>query len=132
MPSVAAVESALVRIQRPKGRQLRFLQKHYDARARGLNAEKLAKAADNVTRVEGFKIGSNERELRATFGPPNVERPVNTSDLCTKGPANVRVLEYHAPKGFVRRILGTSSGLIAYVCVDATGRITKIYSADIN
>jgi hypothetical protein len=44
-------------------------------------------------------------------------------------------LEYHAPDGFlgsVRRTLGISPGLIAYVCVDSVGRITKIYSADIN
>ena len=91
--------------------------------------------ADNVSRVEGFKIGSNECELRATFGPPNVERPIKASDLCTKDSASVRVLEYHAPDGIlgsIQRALGISPGLIAYVCVDATGRITKIYSADIN
>jgi hypothetical protein len=45
MPSVAAFESALRRIPKPRGRQLDFLQAHYDARARGLNARKLAKAA---------------------------------------------------------------------------------------
>lgn len=45
MPSVRAFQSALRRIPKPRGRQLDFLQAHYDARARGLNARRLAKAA---------------------------------------------------------------------------------------
>lgn len=45
MPSAADFESALRRIRMPRGRQLLFLQAHYDARGRGLNAGKLAKAA---------------------------------------------------------------------------------------
>lgn len=45
MPSVRTFKAALDRIPKPRGRQTRFLQAHYDARARGLNARKLAKAA---------------------------------------------------------------------------------------
>ena len=48
MPSAKDFTSALVKIGKPKGRQLKFLQKHYDARARALNASKLAKAAGYV------------------------------------------------------------------------------------
>ena len=51
-----------------------------------------ASRSENVTCVEGFEIGSEERELRTMFGPPNVDRPVNPSDLCTQSATNLRVL----------------------------------------
>lgn len=44
-PSVRRFEHALSTIPRPKGRQLKFLQAHFSARARGLNARRLARAA---------------------------------------------------------------------------------------
>lgn len=73
MPSVDAFESALRRIPRPRGRQLDFLQAHYDARARGLNARKLAKAAryQNYRPINlhyGLLAARVAQELKVTAG----------------------------------------------------------------
>jgi hypothetical protein len=84
--------------------------------------------------VEGFEIGSEERELRTMFGPPNVDRPVNTSDLCTQSATNLRVLEYHARRGFVQRMLGTPAGLRTFASMERESprstapRLTKPFS----
>jgi hypothetical protein len=73
VPSVDAFESALRRIPRPRGRQLDFLQAHYDARARGLNARKLAKAAryQNYRPINlhyGLLAARVAQELKVTAG----------------------------------------------------------------
>lgn len=73
MPSVAVFESALRRIPKPRGRQLAFLQAHYDARGRGLNARKLAKAAGyknyrGINLHYGLLAARVARELKVRAG----------------------------------------------------------------